>query len=191
MIDPIAKFRRALRAAAAAGTALPEAMALATADERGRPSLRYVLLKSAGPSGFVFYTNSRSRKGRELAVNPWASLAFYWDSTGIQVRVEGPVKRLPAEEADLYWATRPRGSQLAGAVSQQSEPLLDRRDLLARYRALERALQDGAVERPPHWLGYRLMPRQIEFWARREPRLHHRELYRRSRNGWRRSLLQP
>lgn len=192
MADPIAKFRKWFKGAKAASVPIPEAMALATADNRGRPSVRYVLLKGVDPDGsFVFYTNSHSRKGRELSANPYASLAFYWDATGQQVRVEGKLQGLAAAAADLYWASRPRGSQLASAVSSQSRELDDRRDLVTRYRTLERSLAGSEVPRPAHWLGYRVRPERIEFWTRREPRLHHRELFVRRGQSWRRTLLEP
>lgn len=191
MDDPIARFRRWFREAARAGAPLPEAMVLATADHRGRPSARAVLLKEASRTGFVFYTNALSRKGREMAANPWVALAFYWDVTGKQARVEGKLIELPADAADAYWATRPLGSRLAAAASEQSRPIADRRLLLARYRQLEKRYPDGNVPRPEHWTGYCVVPTTIEFWTRAEPRLHKRELFSRSRGGWRVTILQP
>ena len=189
--DPIARFRRWYAAAARAPIALPDAMALATADRRGRPSVRFVLLKRAGPDGFVFFTDGDSRKGRELRGNPWAALVFYWDPIGRQVRVEGRVEPIADGEADAYWATRPRGSRLEGAVSSQSAPLASRALLLRRWRRLRARSGAKAVPRPPEWTGYRIVPRTIEFWSRGKDRLHHREEFRRGRRGWRRRLLQP
>jgi len=190
-LDPIRKFRTWWRAAERAGAPIADAVALATVDGRGRPAVRYVLLKAAEPRGFTFYTNEYSRKGRELAANPAAALAFYWHETGRQVRVEGVVQMLSATEADVYWATRPRGSQLAATVSEQSAPLASRAELLARLRATERRFADQPVPRPEHWRGYLLVPREIEFWTRKEPRLHERERFVLGRSGWRSSLLQP
>lgn len=174
-----------------AGAAQPDAMTLATASRRGVPSLRWVLLKGADRRGFVFFTDTRSRKGRELARNPHAALAFYWQPLGRQVRVEGRVAAVPAAEADAYWASRPRGSQLSAAASRQGAELPARRALVARRRALERTLRGAPVPRPPAWSGYRLVPEVIEFWIHRGDRLHQREIFLRSRSGWRRKLLQP
>ncbi|MBI5503506.1 MAG: pyridoxamine 5'-phosphate oxidase [Deltaproteobacteria bacterium] len=191
MGDPIARFRRWVREAARAGAPLPEAMVLATADLRGRPSARSVLLKEANEAGFVFYTNALSRKGREMAANPWVALVLYWDVTGRQVRVEGKLRELSAQAADAYWAERPLGSRLAAAASEQSRPIADRRNLLARYRQLERSYPSGNVPRPEHWSGFCVVPSTIEFWTRAEPRLHKRELFSRSRGGWKVTILQP
>jgi pyridoxamine 5'-phosphate oxidase len=192
MTDPIARFRTWFRAARRAGAPLPEATVLATADSRGRPSARWVLLKEATARGFVFYTNADSRKGEELRANAYAALAFYWDVTGRQVRIEGKARLLPAAEADAYWQDRPLGSRYASAASEQSRPLASRARLLRRYAALEAEYPDGSIPRPPHWKGYLVVPDRIEFWTRAEPRLHKRELFTRSRAGqWKSSLLQP
>ncbi|MGH7895894.1 MAG: pyridoxamine 5'-phosphate oxidase [Candidatus Binatia bacterium] len=189
--DPIAKFRRWYAAAGRARIPLPHAMALATVGARGAPSVRFVLLKGVDPRGFVFFTDARSRKGRELATRPRASLAFYWDATGKQVRVEGRIVPVAAAEADAYWATRPRGSRLAASVSIQSAPMPSHAWLLARWRRLRREIGRHAVPRPPRWGGFRLAPTSIEFWTRRAHRLHLRERYERTHRGWRRTLLQP
>ncbi len=170
---------------------LPEAVALATADRRGRPAVRYVLLKHVDERGFVFFTDGRSRKGRELAANPEAALACYWDALGRQVRVEGRVVIVAAAEADAYWATRPRESRLAASASQQSAPLRSRAALLRRWRVLGRRHPGEEVPRPPQWQGYRIVPRAIELWTRGAFRLHHRERFERRRDGWTRTLLQP
>jgi pyridoxamine 5'-phosphate oxidase len=189
--DPIARFRRWLAEARRARIPLAEAMALATADRRGRPSVRFVLLKEADGRGFVFFTDGHSRKGRELGRNPHASFAFYWDRIGKQVRAEGRVEEVSAEEADRYWATRPRASRLAALASSQSASLASRAALVRRWRRLGRALAGKPVPRPRAWTGYRIVPAAIEFWTRGEDRLHHRELFRRRPRGWTRTLLQP
>src|SRR5215472_4172575 len=189
--DPIARFHRWFAQARLTGMALPEAMTVATADARGRPSARLVLLKHADRDGFVFYTNGRSRKGRELAANPRAALVFHWSPLNKQVRIEGPVREVTAAEADAYWATRPRASQLAALASEQSAPIRSRGVLVAKWRALKRRHRGAAVPRPPHWTGYRVRPRSIEFWTHREHRLHDRELFTRTRSGWTQLRLQP
>lgn len=189
--DPIRTFRGWLAAARKSGAPLAEAVALATVDARGRPSVRYVLLKGADADGFVFYTNLESPKGRHLARNPWASLAVYWDATGRQVRVDGKVKLVDTSEADAYWRERPRDSRIASWVSRQSAPIGSRADLEAKYRAAVKRFEGQEVPRPSRWSGFRLVPVRIEFWTRREPRLHHRECYTRQRGVWRRTLLQP
>lgn len=189
--DPILRFRRWFTEAERARIPLAEAMALATADRRGRPSVRFLLLKHADDRGFVFFTDGHSRKGAELRRNPHASLAFYWDRIGKQVRVEGRVVPVTAAEATAYWETRPRASRLAALASSQSAPLASRRLLVARWRRLGRTLAGKPIPRPPEWTGYRIVPSAIEFWTRGEDRLHHRELFRRGARGWRRTLLQP
>lgn len=183
MPNPITRFRSWHRAAAKAGAPLPEAMVLATADRRGRPSARYVLLKDATERGFVFYTNANSRKGDDMRENAHVALAFYWNETGKQVRVEGKVRVLPAVEADQYWSERPIGSRYASAASQQSSLIDSRAELLRRYRELEAEYPDGDIPRPAHWIGFLVVPDAIEFWTRAEPRLHKRELFRRVRGA--------
>jgi pyridoxamine 5'-phosphate oxidase len=189
--DPIARFHRWFAQARRSRIEQPDTMAVATADRAGRPSVRMVLLKHAAADGFVFYTNGKSRKGRELAANARAALVFHWDGLGRQVRVEGRVRQVPAAAADAYWATRPRASQLAALASAQSAPLRSRAQLMARYRSLSRRYRGAPVPRPPHWTGYRIVPQTIEFWTHREHRLHDRELFTRAGRGWRRTLLQP
>ncbi|MCZ6463720.1 MAG: pyridoxamine 5'-phosphate oxidase [Proteobacteria bacterium] len=192
-VDPIARFRRWYREAERAGAPQPEAMALATAARSGAPSLRFVLLKEVDPSGFVFFTDGRSRKGRELRANPRAAATFYWSATGKQVRVEGRVRAVSADEADAYWQRRPRGSLLSASASRQSAPLRSRATLVARRSALDRRYRGEPVPRPPAWMGFRIVPRAIEFWIHRDDRLHHRELFTRSGHGtrWKVTLLQP
>jgi pyridoxamine 5'-phosphate oxidase len=189
--DPLATYHRWFAQAERAGVIAPEAMALATADAHGRPSVRFVLLKQADAHGFVFFTNVRSRKGRDLQDNRRASLAVYWDRLRKQVRIEGRVELVSPAEADAYWATRPRESQLGALASRQSAALTSRGALLAKWRALRRQYRGQDVPRPPEWAGYRIIPDAIEFWTHRDCRLHDRELFVRTRNGWTKSLLQP
>ena len=192
--DPIQRFLELLARAQAADRALipePTAFCLATAGVDGRPSARMLLLKAADERGFVFYTNYESRKGRELLANPHAALCFHWSPFEIQVRVEGPVKPVDDEEADAYFASRPRGSQLGAWASSQSRPIEREGDLEARLAELERRWPDGDVPRPPHWSGFRLRPIRIEFWSNRPSRLHERHLYARDGERWTRSTLYP
>jgi pyridoxamine 5'-phosphate oxidase len=189
--DPIAQFAQWYEKARAVVKPLPHAVALATATRAGHPSLRMVLLKGFDAHGFVFYTNYRSHKGRELARNARATLLFYWGELERQVRVDGRVAKVAARESDEYFATRPRGSQLAAWASNQSTVLAERSALERRFAAYSRKYPE-AVPRPPHWGGYRLVPDEIEFWQSREDRLHDRILYRRARGGrWRRERLAP
>lgn len=174
-----------------AGVREPTAMALATADSRGRPSVRTVLLKGLDARGLVFYTNLRSRKGRALAANPRAALCLYWDPLRRQLLVEGRVERVSDREADAYWATRPRASQLAAWASQQSQPLDRRATLLTRLAAARWRFAGRPVPRPPHWSGIRLIPDRLEFWTARPNRLHDRLCYTRRGPRWIRTLLYP
>jgi pyridoxamine 5'-phosphate oxidase len=189
--DPIAKFVRWLDDARALQIPNYEAMALASSDADGRPAVRFVLLKGVDQRGFLFFTDSRSRKGRELRANPRAALAFYWQPKGRQVRIEGRIEEVSPSEADEYWSTRPRQSQLAASASFQSAPLRSRAVLLGRVAGLATKHRGHEVPRPPGWLGFRLRPDAIEFWTHREHRLHHREIYMRRGGNLRRSLLQP
>ena len=189
--DPIERFQEWFREAEQAGVEVPEAMTLATAGADGAPSARMLLLKGADDEGFVFYSGYVSRKAGELDQNPRAALVFYWRPLGKQVRVEGPVERVSEGESAAYFATRPRGSQLAAWASQQSQPLDGREELERRYAELERKYEGREVPRPPHWGGYRLRPETIEFWEHRENRLHERFCYTRAREGWRAELLSP
>jgi pyridoxamine 5'-phosphate oxidase len=189
--DPIERFREWFREAEQAGVDVPEAMTLATAGADGAPSARMVLLKGADNEGFVFYSGYVSDKASELEQNPRAALVFYWRPLGKQVRVEGLVERVSDGESAAYFATRPRGSQLAAWASQQSQPLESREQLERRYAELEREYAGREVPRPPHWGGFRLRPNAIEFWEHRENRLHDRFRYTRAREGWRAELLSP
>ena len=182
--EPLEQFEHWFAEAKRAGVEVPEAMTLATADGEGVPSARMVLLKGAGEDGFVFYTGYGSRKSEELDQNARAALVFYWRPLGRQVRVEGSVERVSEPESAAYFATRPRGSQLAAWASQQSRPLGSRDELERRYAELEREYEDREVPLPPHWGGYRLRPVAIEFWEHRENRLHDRIRYTRAREDW-------
>jgi pyridoxamine 5'-phosphate oxidase len=190
-LDPIKRFQNWIRDAQRAGAELAESVALATCDRRGRPTVRYVLLKSVTHDGFVFYTHSNTPKGRDMAANPNVALAVHWPETGKQVRVEGRVSLVDEAEADAYWLERPRASRIAAVASKQSRPLASRAALLKTFHALERRFFGKDVPRPKQWTGYRLMPSSIEFWEREEPRLHHRELFVRRGRAWKKTLLQP
>ena len=169
----------------------PEAMALATADEAGNPSVRMVLLKGHGPDGFVFYTNEQSVKGEQIAENPNAALLFHWKSLRRQVRVEGEVERVADAEADAYFASRGRDSQLGAWASDQSRPLASRDHFLARFDEMKARFEGGDVPRPPHWGGFRVVPLLIEFWQDRPNRLHERRLFLAGRGAWDERLLYP
>lgn len=189
--DPDALFDEWLAEARLSEPNDPEAMALATADPRGQPSVRMVLLKGHDQRGFTFYTNSRSRKGQELAVNAQAALLFHWKSLRRQVRVEGPVEAVGSEEADAYFASRARASQLGAWASDQSSPLESREKFETRYQEAADRFGNGEVPRPDHWWGYRVRAERLEFWNDRAHRLHERRLFVRTRGGWAESLLYP
>ena len=167
------------------------AMTLATADADGRPSARTVLLKSHDARGFVFYTNQRSRKGRALHANPQAALLFLWQSLARQVRIEGAVEGVDDQEADDYWATRPRESQLGAWASHQSEPLDGREEYERRLEAYRERFEDRPVPRPEHWSGFRVVPDRIEFWHERRYRQHDRECCWYDGVSWQWTLLNP
>ncbi|HEX8449603.1 MAG TPA: pyridoxamine 5'-phosphate oxidase [Allosphingosinicella sp.] len=169
----------------------PVAMALATADSQGRPSVRMVLMKGHDERGFVFYTNLDSRKGGELAANPNAALLFHWKSLRRQVRIEGPVEAVSEAEADSYFATRGRDSQLGAWASDQSRPLEARAIFESRFEEVRGRFDGGEVPRPPRWSGWRVAPQRIEFWSDRAHRLHERRLFTRAGEGWTEGLLYP
>ena len=188
--SPITEFLNAReRAAARQIDTAPVALATVSAD--GRPSVRMVLLRGVDERGFVFHTNYTSRKARELAENPHAALCVHWPALEEQIRIEGRVERLPADESDAYFASRPRGSQLGAWVSQQSATLASREALEEEYRAIERHYAGRPVPRPPFWGGFLLRPDRIEFWFGRPDRLHDRVLYVRESDGWSISRLYP
>ena len=190
--DPISLFDTWFAEARASEPNDPEAMALATADADGRPSVRMVLLKGHDQRGFVFYTNLDSRKGAELAANPAASLLFHWKSLRRQVRIDGPVEAVSAEEADLYFASRGRDSRLGAWASDQSRPLADRATFEARFEEMKARFEGEPVPRPPRWSGFRIVPSRLEFWSDRAHRLHERRLFTRATDGgWSEGLLYP
>jgi len=189
--DPVAYFLEVRARAEKTEPWDATSCALATADARGRPSVRFVLVKEVDPDGFWLYTNGDSRKGHELAVNPWGAIAFHWPSEGVQLRVEGPVEKAPPARSDAYFASRPRISQIGAWASEQSRPLASREELIARVRELEARWQGQAVPRPPHWGGYRLVPQRMELWKEGEFRLHDRFLYEREGARWTVTRLAP
>lgn len=190
--DPIALFDAWFAEARDSEPNDPNAMALATADAAGRPSLRMVLLKGHGADGFVFYTNREGRKAGDLAANMNAALLFHWKSLRRQVRVEGPASLAADAESDSYFASRGRDSQLGAWASDQSRPLADRATFEARFEEARARFEGGDVPRPPFWGGYRVMPERIEFWQDRAHRLHERRLFTRAESGlWTEGLLYP
>ena len=191
MTDPLDLFDEWFAEARAAEANDPEAMALATVDPTGSPSVRIVLLKGHGPDGFTFYTNEQSAKGDQLAQNPRAALVFHWKALRRQVRVEGEIERVADAEADDYFASRSRDSQLGAWASDQSRPLESRELFEERFKEMKRKFEGKEVQRPLHWGGYRVVPRRIEFWTDRPHRLHERRLFVRDGNSWSEGLLYP
>ena len=189
--DPFQLFSDWFAEAQASEPNDPEAMSLATATPDGRPSVRIVLLKGHGPDGFTFYTNLDSRKGAELAANGRAALLFHWKSLRRQVRVEGPVETVSDADADEYFATRARDSQLGAWASWQSRPLDARETFEKRFDEMSRRFDGDAVPRPPRWSGFRMKPEYFEFWSDRPHRLHERRVFKPAAGKWREGLLYP
>jgi pyridoxamine 5'-phosphate oxidase len=186
-------FNALLDEARASADPEPTAMTLATVGKGGRPAARTVLLKGLDARGFVFFTNFDSRKGRQLAGNPQAALLFHWKMIreGVQVKVEGTVEPVTAAEADAYFATRPRASQIGAWASLQSQPLPSREVFEQRIAAMEQRFEGVAVPRPPHWSGFRVVPEMVEFWYGARYRLHERQRYERADGAWRQQMLYP
>jgi len=189
--DPLVEVERWLQRAITEGIGTPNAMTLATVDDRGRPAARIVLLKEIDPRGFVFFTNYDSRKGRDLATHPHAALVLFWEPLHRQVRIEGTVERVAPADSDAYFASRPRGSQLGAIASPQSRPIAARSVIEAEITKLTAVLGEAAPERPAYWGGYRVIPDEIELWQGQPSRLHDRVRYRRSAGGWIRDRLAP
>ncbi len=190
--DPIVQFQQWYRFARRAGCFWPDSFCLSTVTADGRPAARMLLLKKCDPLGMVFYTHYVGRKADELARTPHAAMTFHWHELIRQVRVEGPVERVSAEESDAYFRSRDRGSQIGAWASRQSQPLASRADFNRAYKEYRRKLAGAEVPRPPHWGGYRLFPMVIEFWQGRPARLHDRFRYERQSNGaWTRVRLYP
>jgi pyridoxamine 5'-phosphate oxidase len=187
--DPLEQFAKWFEEARAV-VPLPEAMTLATVDADGAPNARMVLLKGFGPEGFRFFSNYESAKGEELTASRRAALVTYWRELDRQVRIRGSVERLSPEDSDAYFASRPRDSQVAAAISPQSRPI-ERDELDRRYQELMRELGDADVPRPAHWGGYLLRPDEVEFWQGRDSRMHDRFAYSRQGDGWRVQRLAP
>lgn len=190
-IDPLELFDAWYAEARTSEINDSNAVALATSDSAGQLGLRMVLLKGHGPDGFVFYTNQEGRKAADIAANPQAALLFHWKSLRRQIRIEGPVTTVTAAEADAYFATRGRDSQLGAWASDQSRPLDSRATFEARFAEMQARFDGGPVPRPPYWSGYRVTPRSIEFWQDREHRLHERRLFTRAGDGWLEGMLYP
>jgi pyridoxamine 5'-phosphate oxidase len=191
--SPFDQFQEWMAEAEKAEPKDPNAMIVATATPDGRPSARAILLKGVDDRGFVFYTNLESRKGREALEHPAVALCFWWPPLEAQIRFEGRAERVPEDEADAYFATRPRGSQLGAWASHQSQPLASREEIEARLAELTERFEGMPVPRPPHWSGLRVRPLAVEFWKNRPNRLHQRELYTRQKPGapWFMTLLNP
>jgi pyridoxamine 5'-phosphate oxidase len=189
--DPILRFKKLLLQAEQLGIVPYNAAAFATTGTDLQPAVRMLLLKHVDDRGFVFYTNLESLKARQLSANPRASACFWWPRLQRQVRIDGRVELVSDQEADEYFASRPRGSQIGAWASHQSRELSSRDELITEVAAVTARYKDRAVPRPPHWSGYRLLPERIEFWQEHPDRLHERDVYVREANGWKVALLAP
>ena len=189
--DPFVEIRRWLAVAVGGGITTPNAMTLATVDERGRPAARIVLLKEIDDRGLVFYTNYGSRKARDLAAHPFAALVLYWEPLHRQIRIEGSIERVAPSDSDAYFASRPRGSQVGAIASPQSQVIATRRELEDRVSELTAQYGEAPLPRPEHWGGYRVVPDQIELWQGQPSRLHDRVRYLRTTDAWTRDRLAP
>ena len=187
----IAEFNKSFKKARVSGEPEPTAMVLATSDGSGLVTSRTVLLKALDENGFVFFTNTQSKKGRQLQACPRAAATFLWKASGCQVQLVGSVSKVKDEEADAYFSTRDRGSQIGAWASQQSQPLESREALIQRVQRLELNYEGMEIPRPPHWTGYVLSPETVEFWTQREFRLHDRFLYSLKEGNWTRQRLNP
>ena len=190
-VDPFALFADWMEEARAQEPNDPDAMAIATADAQGRPSVRMVLLRRYGPDGFGFFTHLDSRKGQEIAANPFGALVIHWKSLRRQIRAEGPMEMISDTEADSYFAGRSRESRIGSWSSDQSQPLDNRETFERRYADMQRRFEGEDVPRPPRWSGFRLIPDKIEFWSDRPHRLHERRLFTIGEQGWTEGLLYP
>lgn len=189
--DPIVEVRRWVKAAVDAELPTPNAMTLATVDERGRPAARIVLLKEVDDRGFTFYTNYQSRKGSDLAAHPFAALVLFWEPMHRQIRIEGTIERVTDAESDAYFATRPRGSQIGAIASPQSQPIASRTALEERVAKITAEHGEGLPPRPAYWGGYRVLPDAVELWQGQPSRLHDRVHYRKTGHAWTRARLAP
>ncbi len=190
-MNPLTQFRAWYARAKKAKVAELDAVAVATANKRGRPSVRHVYVKIVDERGFVFCTNTTSRKAREIDENPRASLVYFWQELGLQIRVTGAVERISRAEAETTWRAREKGHQLGTLASRQSAPLKNRSELERRFEILQREFANREVPCPPTWVGFRVKPSEIEFWERSPNRMHAREVFTKSRSGWKRILLNP
>lgn len=190
-MNPLEQCRATLKRAENAALPLFNAISLATVDKNGKPSLRIMLLKDIDERGFVFYTNLVSRKGYELKACPHAAICFWWPQLNEQIRAEGKVEQVSDKEADAYFATRPRGSQIGAWASKQSQKIESREKLVAEFKDYEKKFGSKNIPRPPHWSGFRLIPESIEFWFGRDDRLHERILYSHKKGQWESSILNP
>ncbi|BAQ63871.1 pyridoxamine 5'-phosphate oxidase [Geminocystis sp. NIES-3709] len=190
-LNPFEQFRNWFQQALSAEIIEPNAMTLATVNQKGKPTARIVLLKNLDDRGFTFFTNYESHKGKNLETTPWASLVFWWGELERQVRIEGEVEKVTPEESDQYFCSRPIGSQFGAWASSQSQVIPNRDVLESNLKAVMQKYKDSSITRPPHWGGYRVIPHIIEFWQGRENRLHDRLCYRLENNEWIRERLAP